>query len=117
LWRSAKLLSNKIKIARDETTGIIRVSLTWPIAQEGAYLVNSFIDYANFFIAEQEEKATHQKIARIEALIQKQELSKMKMILLQELESLQRSLVMEHLEINTAFKVLDPAYVPVEKHF
>lgn len=117
LWQASNKLLQELKVSQDGLTGFIRISFISSDAKVGATIINQYIKYANEFIAQHESKEIYQKIARTEAILAQQELNIMKNILLLELENLRRSVVMEHRDVSTAFKVVDPAYAAEEKYF
>ena len=116
-WQAVRMLTNAINIAPNKETSFITVSLNWKDPEEGADLLNNFIDYANIFISRFDQNEISTQIIKIESLLAKEKLSVMQKALLDELGSLKQSSFMISPNFNSAFKVLAPAKSPIEPYF
>ncbi|WP_444997431.1 hypothetical protein [Aliikangiella sp. IMCC44359] len=112
---AVKKLSKKIKVKPDKLTGLLNVSLTWKDSKEGARLLKSFIEHANYFIAQRNKFDIDKQIRSLEALVKKENNVNFKNILNNQLSEIQSFYLLNDPVYRPSFKVITPVIAPVEQ--
>ena len=110
-----KKFSNILKIKQDRVTNIITISITWHDANLATDWVNKIINEFNESSKEKEEEEAKKSILYLENTLKKTEILSMQQIIYGLIESQIKVLMLANAKEQYAFKIIDPALVPLRK--
>lgn len=114
-WQAYKKFKNVLFISKAQDTGLIELSITHHsplLAQKWAELL---IDDLNSWMKEKSLSETKRNIGYLEQQLEKTNISDMRTIFFQLIEEQTKKLMLAEVEVEFAFKIVDPPVVPEEK--
>jgi uncharacterized protein involved in exopolysaccharide biosynthesis len=115
IWSAVNTFRNLLRITRDFDSGVINLSLEWNDPVIAAYWVNKLIEEINFYLKEEVIEEGNQNMIYLEAQLKKTKLASLEAIIYNLMGEETKQIMLANVSKDYAFKVLDPAVVPLER--
>lgn len=114
-WEAYERFSSKLKIHKDEKTGLVTVSLVTVSPKMSANWLSWLIDDLNDYLRKQDVDLARKNLKYLQNQINKTSFSEMKQVFYQLIEQQTKKMMLAEVRDQYAFRVIDPPVVPEDK--
>jgi uncharacterized protein involved in exopolysaccharide biosynthesis len=115
MWSAVNTFRSLLRTTRDFDSGVIKLSLEWNDPVIAVYWVNKLFEEINFYLKEEVIEEGNQNIIYLEAQLKKTKLASLELIIYNLMGEQTKEIMLASASKDFAFKVLDPAVVPLER--